>query len=117
MLFRKQSITHFIPFWIRLTRLKTRAYVLLSIIFLLQIIVSAKAQDCPCVKTKIIGTNSNRYFAHNNDVKAMNDTTIVQGSYLLLRTQHCVGKASWFTKGSQNDLSDLVISPPTSEEY
>lgn len=117
MLYKKQSIAHFILFWISLMRLKTRAHVLLSIIILLQIIVSVQAQDCPCVKTKIIGTNSNRHFVHNNNVVAMNDTTIIQGSYLLLRTQHCVGKASWFTKGSENDLSDLVISPPTSEEY
>lgn len=117
MLHKRQDITSFIPFRRGLMRLKTCMRKSISIIIFLQIIVSATAQDCPCVKTQIIGTNSHALFKHNNVVKAMNDTTIIRGSRLLLRTQRCIGKASWSTISSQNELTDLVVSPTTSREY
>ncbi|MBI9069007.1 MAG: hypothetical protein JEZ09_17050 [Salinivirgaceae bacterium] len=56
--------------------------------------INGIAQDCPCVKTAVIGNDANATFTHNNKVVSMPDTTIVLGSSVNLQTLKSIGKVN-----------------------
>ncbi len=91
---------------------------LMTILGLILIVsVNSFGQNCPCVKTKVIGNDAKADFVHNNNVVAMTDVTINQGETMNLRTDLCVGKAIWYQKGSEKPLSSTHIKPSTTMEY
>jgi len=79
--------------------------------------ISAFAQDCPCVKTAVIGNDANATFIHNNKVKSMPDTTIVLGSPVTLKTITSTGRSTWFALGADFKIEDLVVNPSATTEF
>jgi len=73
--------------------------------------ISGLAQDCPCVKTAVIGNDANATFNHNNKVISMPDTTIVLGSSVNLQTLESIGKVKWYALGSGTEITDLLVKP------
>jgi hypothetical protein len=68
-------------------------------------------QDCPCVKTAVIGNDANATFTHNNKVISMPDTTILLGSSVNLQTLKSIGKVKWYALGSDTEITDLLVKP------
>ncbi len=79
--------------------------------------VNSFGQNCPCVKTKVIGNDAKAGFVHNNNVVAMSDVTINQGETIDLKTDLCVGKEIWYRKGSDKPLRSTLVKPSNSIEY
>ncbi len=75
------------------------------------------AQNCPCVKTKIIGNDTGAGFVHNNNVVAMGDITINKGECIQLYTALCVGKEIWYQKGKEEPLNSSLQKPSVSTTY
>jgi len=63
---------------LNLTNMKKSPLVILSL--MLGMSITGFAQDCPCVKTAVIGNDANATFIHNNQVISVPDTSIVLGS-------------------------------------
>ena len=95
--------------------MKKIPFMILSVI--LGMGISGFAQECPCVKTSVIGNDTSATFTHNNKVKSMPDTTIVLGSPVTLKTFTSVGKSTWFTLGSDSEITDLVVKPFVTTEF
>lgn len=79
--------------------------------------ISGFAQDCPCVKTAVIGNDANATFTHNNKVISMPDTTIVLGSSVNLQTLKNIGKIKWYAIGSDAEIADLHVNPSATTEF
>lgn len=98
-----------------LIKMKRTLFMILSLI--LGMSISGFAQDCPCVKTAVIGNDANATFTHNNKVKSMPDTIIVLGSTVTLKTLTSIGKSTWFALGSNTEITDLVVKPSVTTEF
>ncbi|MDR1679980.1 MAG: T9SS type A sorting domain-containing protein [Prevotellaceae bacterium] len=73
------------------------------------------SQDCPCVKTAILGENSEASFVHNNKVVAMDDAEIGEGDFIELRTKESMGKVIWYSNGQE--LGSSIVRPEKTTEY
>lgn len=67
------------------------------------------SQECPCIKTPIIGTNVKSSYNYNNHVLAMEDTEILQGESIQLTTQKKFGNVTWYKNGVE--LFNTFVSP------
>ncbi len=79
--------------------------------------ISGYAQDCPCVKTAVIGNDASAAFTHNNKVISMPDTTIVLGSSINLHSLKSIGKVKWFALDSDTEITDLLVRPSATTEF
>lgn len=95
--------------------MKRNPFIILSL--MLAVSISGFAQDCPCVKTAVIGNDANAPFIHNNKVTSMPDTTIILGSYVKLQTLISTGKPKWFALGSDTEIKDLIVKPSVTTEF
>ena len=79
--------------------------------------INGFTQDCPCVKTAVIGNDANATFIHNNKVISMPDTSIVLGSSVNLQILKSIGKVKWYALGSDTEITDLVVKPSATTEF
>ncbi|SZD74311.1 Por secretion system C-terminal sorting domain [Candidatus Ornithobacterium hominis] len=77
--------------------------------------ITSFAQECPCVKTAVLGQNGTSSVSHNNTVVAMDDLTINQGEFVDLTTKSSTGKTIWYQNGKS--LSNLTVIPSQTTEY
>ncbi|MBN2164659.1 MAG: T9SS type A sorting domain-containing protein [Marinilabiliaceae bacterium] len=95
--------------------MKRTPFIILSLILAMSI--SGFAQDCPCVKTAVIGNDASAAFTHNNKVISMPDTTILLGSSVNLQTLKSIGKVKWYALGSDTEITDLLVKPSATTEF
>lgn len=89
-----------------------KAIVLLLMLF---IGITGFSQDCPCVKTAIIGTTAKSSIIHNNKVVAMDDFEISLGETVILQTKENTGKVIWYRNGER--LINNYVKPIGTTEY
>ena len=82
---------------------------------MLLISIKSFTQECPCVKTAIIGTDAKMFTIHNNEVVAMDNVTIKLGESINLYTKESKGKITWYKDGQL--ISNTLISPTETTEY
>ena len=82
---------------------------------MLLISIRSFSQECPCVKTAIIGNDAKRTTIHNNKVIAMDNATIKLGENINLYTKENTGKTSWY-KG-KDLINDTNVVPVETTEY
>ena len=73
------------------------------------------SQDCPCVKTAIIGTNTKVPIVHNNKLVAMDNVTINLGESVNLYIKESTGENTWYKDG--NLIENTLVSPKETTEY
>lgn len=83
----------------------------------LMLLISIKifSQECPCVKTAIIGTDAKASTIHNNKLVAMDNVTIKLGESINLYTKENTGKITWFKDGKS--IENTLVSPMETTEY
>lgn len=87
-----------------------------KILFLLHLLsIKAFSQQCPCIKTAIIGTTNSSSFIHNNIVVGMDNRTINYGESIHLYTKAHTGKLSWYKAGKLID--NTFVCPNQTTEY
>lgn len=82
---------------------------------MLLISIRSFSQECPCVKTAIIGTDAKASTIHNNKLVAMDNVTIKLGEIINLSTKENTGKVSWFKDGKL--IENTLVSPKETTEY
>jgi hypothetical protein len=86
------------------------------ILFIMLIMsINTYSQECPCIKTAIIGTNVKSSYNYNNYVVAMEDTEIPQGTSIQLTTQKKFGNVTWYKDGVE--LFNTFVSPTETTKY
>jgi hypothetical protein len=100
---------------LNLTDMRKNPLMILSLI--LGMGINGFTQDCPCVKTAVIGNDSNATFIHNNIVTSMPDTTIILGSSVNLQTITSIGKMKWYALGSETEITNLAVKPAATAEF
>jgi hypothetical protein len=73
------------------------------------------SQECPCVKTAIIGTDARGTTIHNNKIVAMDNATIKLGESINLYTKENTGKTTWYK--NKELIDDTNVSPTETIEY
>ena len=87
-----------------------------NLLFLMLLIsIRSFSQECPCVKTAIIGTDAKASTIHNNKLVAMDNVTIKLGESINLSTKENTGKVSWFKDGKI--IENTLVSPKETTEY
>lgn len=95
--------------------MKTKLFFLLSAMLLLGL--SGFSQDCPCVKTALIGNDPNAGISHNNIVESIDDAAIAAEGTVKLGTKSCTGKATWYAAGSDRELTNLLVKPLVTTDF
>ncbi len=87
-----------------------------NLLFIMLLIsIRSFSQECPCVKTAIIGTDAKTSTIHNNKLVAMDNVTIKLGESINLSTKESTGKISWFKDGKL--IENTLVSPKETTEY
>jgi hypothetical protein len=87
-----------------------------NLLFLMLLIsIGSFSQECPCVKTAIIGTDVKSSTIHNNKVVAMDNITIKLGESINLFTKENTGKVTWYKDGKI--IRNTLVSPTKTIEY
>ena len=87
-----------------------------NLLFIMLLIsIRSFSQECPCVKTAIIGTDAKASTIHNNKLVAMDNVTIKLGEIINLSTKENTGKVSWFKDGKL--IENTLVSPKETTEY
>ena len=87
-----------------------------NLLFIMLLIsIRSFSQECPCVKTAIIGTDAKASTIHNNKLVAMDNVTIKLGESINLSTKENTGKVSWFKDGKL--IENTLVSPKETTEY
>ena len=87
-----------------------------NLLFIMLLIsIRSFSQECPCVKTAIIGTDAKASTIHNNKLVAMDNATIKLGESINLYTKENTGKVSWFKDGKL--IENTLVSPKETTEY
>lgn len=87
-----------------------------NLLFLMLLMsIRSFSQECPCVKTAIIGTDAKASTIHNNKLVAMDNVTIKLGESINLYTKENTGKVSWFKDGKL--IENTLITPKETTEY
>ena len=86
-------------------------------LFLVMLLISIRgfSQECPCVKTAIIGTDAKASTIHNNKLVTMDNVTIKLGESINLFTEESTGKVSWFK--DEKLIENTLVSPKETTEY
>jgi len=82
---------------------------------MLLISIKVFSQECPCVKTAIIGTDAKASPIHNNKVVAMDNVTINLGESINLYTKESSGKVTWHKDDKL--IENTLVSPKETTEY
>ena len=87
-----------------------------NLLFIMLLIsIRSFSQECPCVKTAIIGTDAKASTIHNNKLVTMDNVTIKLGEIINLSTKENTGKVSWFKDGKL--IENTLVSPKETTEY
>ena len=88
-----------------------------NLLFLVMLLISIRgfSQECPCVKTAIIGTDAKASTIHNNKLVTMDNVTIKLGESINLFTEEITGKVSWFK--DEKLIENTLVSPKETTEY
>jgi Secretion system C-terminal sorting domain len=87
-----------------------------NLLFIMLLIsIRSFSQECPCVKTAIIGTDAKASTIHNNKLVVMDNVTIKLGESINLSTKENTGKVSWFKDGKL--IENTLVSPKETTEY
>lgn len=87
-----------------------------NLLFLMLLIsIKSFSQECPCVKTAIIGTAAKTSIVHNNKVVAMDDVEINLGESVNLKTIKKIGKVTWYNNGKK--ILNTLVSPLETTEF
>ena len=87
-----------------------------NLLFLMLLMsIRSFSQECPCVKTAIIGTDAKASTIHNNKLVAMDNATIKLGESINLYTKENTGKVSWFKDGKL--IENTLVTPKETTEY
>jgi len=87
-----------------------------NLLFLtLLISITSFSQECPCVKTAIIGTDAKASTIHHNKLVAIDNVTVKLGESIHLSTKENIGKVSWFRDGKL--IENTLVSPKETTEY
>lgn len=88
-----------------------------TILLFLMLLTGIKgfSQECPCVKTAIIGTNAKASIVHNNKIVAMGDVEINSGESVHLKTINIIGKATWYN--ADKEITNTLVSPTQTTEF
>jgi hypothetical protein len=87
-----------------------------NLLFLMLLIsIRSFSQECPCVKTAIIGTDPKASAIHNHKVVAMDNVTIKLGESIHLYTKENTGKVAWYK--DEILIENTLVSPKETTEY
>lgn len=87
-----------------------------NLLFIMLLIsIRCFSQECPCVKTAIIGTDAKASTIHNNKLVAMDNAIIKLGESINLYTKENTGKIAWYEDGKL--IENTLVSPKETTEY